>query len=295
VRMARSRLRLAHPARDGAEIRALGRALRLANPLQMLVFMRTRSFFFLAFLGVTALAAGCDGDPNPEPEETGTIPEQLEAFQVTVENDSGSPVSSSGTLAITGSEREFQIVLDDPAVGMALEIHTPGATPLTQLDGIDATVELSEMGMGGRSIVISDDDGPLYVGALGDSPGLNRVRELFGEGFVKWGAEVGTQTDGTFVWTYKPAVFATDDGDVELQPGEVDSIVVAGVEWRVVVSASYEVGTNPDADALPACSPESMLGFELLRVPEPAEITTIARLAEAPVAYVGCTAPGGEE
>jgi hypothetical protein len=175
------------------------------------------------------------------------------------------------------------------------DLHTPGATPLDSLDGVEATIELSDMGMGGRSIVISDDDGPLYVGSLGDGPGLDAVREIFGEGFVTWGDEVGTQTDGTFVWTYAPAVFATDNGEVELQPGEVDSIVVDGVEWRVVVSASYEVSANPDADEMPGCSPESMLGFELLRVAEPIEVATIARLAEAPVAYVGCTAPGGEE
>ena len=37
--------------------------------------MRTRSSFFLVLLGA-ALVAGCD----PEPEATGTIPEQLESF-----------------------------------------------------------------------------------------------------------------------------------------------------------------------------------------------------------------------
>ncbi len=262
--------------------------------------MRTRSSFFMAFLvGVSVFAVGCDKDPDPspepEPEVTGTIPEQLESFQITLENEPGAPVSKFGTLGITGADRQFEIAVDDPDLGMAFQVHSPGATPLTQLDGVDATVSLSEMGMGGRSIVISDDDGPLYVGSLGDGPGLAQVREIFGEGFVTWGEEVGSQTDGTFVWTYAPAVFATDTGDVELQPGEVDSIVVDGVEWRVVVSASYQVGTNPDAEELPACSPESMLGFELLRVVEPAEVATLGRLAEAPVAYVGCTAPGGEE
>jgi hypothetical protein len=256
--------------------------------------MRTRSSFFSVLLGATALAVGCANDP--EPEVTGTIPEQLESFQISMEDDSGQALSASGTIGVevTG-DREFQVFLAAAEGEKGFDIHSPGATPLGNLDGAEVTVSLSEMGMGGRSIVISDDDGALYVGSLGDGPGLAQVREIFGEGFVTWGKEVGTQTDGTFVWTYAPAVFATDDGEVALLPGEVDSIVVDGVEWRVVVSASYEVGTNPDADALPACSPESMLGFELLRVAEPIEVATIARLAEAPVAHVGCTAPGGEE
>lgn len=257
--------------------------------------MRTRAASLLALLGLSALAAGCHSDPEPEPEATGTIPEQLESFAVTIENDQGQLLSAAGLLTVAGEDRQFQIAVDDPAVGMAIELHTPGATPLGSLDGVDATVELSEMGMGGRSIVISDADGPLYVGALGDTPGQAQVREIFGEGFVTWGEAVGSQTDGYFVWTYAPAVFATDDGPVELLPGEVDNILVDGAKWRVVVSASYEVSDNPSADEMPACSPESMLGFELLRVAEPIEVATITRLEEAPVAYVGCTAPGGEE
>lgn len=255
--------------------------------------MRTRSSFFMASFVAVAVAAGCHTDP--EPEQTGTVPEQLEAFQVTIAEDTGSPMSLTGKLSIERvSERSFLISVEGSDLAGPIEIHSPGATP-ADLEGVDGTVELSEMGMGGRSIVLSDADGPLYVGALGDGPSQAQVREIFGEDFVTWGKAVGTQTDGYFVWTYAPAVFATDDGPVTLQPGEVDNIVVDGVKWRVVVSASYEVSENPDADEMPACSPESMLGFELLRVAEPIEVATIARLAEAPVAYVGCTAPGGEE
>lgn len=253
--------------------------------------MRSYVSLALLVLGAPLLGMGCDSSP----EETGTVPEQLEAFEIALDGDQGQPVSKTGTLAITGADRKFQLALGEGAEGLSLELHSPGATPLDALNGVDATVELTEQGMGGRSIVVSDDAGPVYVGALGDFPGLARVRELFGEGFVGWGEEVGTQTDGTFIWSYAPAVFATDDGEVALQPGEVATIVVDGVRWRVVVSASYQVDTDPDADALPGCSPESMLGFELLRIDEPVAATTIARLVDAPVAYVGCTAPGGEE
>lgn len=253
--------------------------------------MRTSSALVL-LAGLSALTFGCSNG-NPEPEVTGTIPEQLESLQVALTDDNGQVQTAQGVLAVTGSDRQFQIAVAG-GQNIVFDLHTPGASPIAALDGVDATVAFTEQGMGGRSVIVSDADGPLYVGALGDGMSLNAVDEIFGEGFVRWGKEVGTQTDGTFVWTYAPAVFATDNGEVELQPGNVTSIVVDGVEWRAVVSASYEVSTNPDADALPACSPESMLGFELLRVAEPIAATSIARAADAEIAYVGCTAPGGE-
>lgn len=87
----------------------------------------------------------------------------------------------------------------------------------------------------------------------------------------------------------------TDNGDVALLPGEVQVIEVDGVSWRAVLNVAYEVSTDPTAAALPGCSPDSMLGFEMLRVEEPKkiELTKVTRLVGAKVAYVGCTAPGG--
>ncbi len=245
-------------------------------------------------MAIGAVLAACSTQPGePEPEQTGTIPEQLEALEVTLGGDDGSLQSLSGVLQVTGADKEFTLQIGAGTEQVAIEVLSPGATPLGSLEGVEASVELTEMGMGGRSLIVSDDTGPLYVGVLGDGMALSAVESHFGADFVRWGDEVGSQTDGTFVWSYAPAVFATDDGDVELSPGEVASIKIDGLEYRVVVSASYEVGTNPDADELPGCSPESMLGFELLRVAEPVVAATITRLPEATVAYVGCTAPGG--
>lgn len=252
--------------------------------------MQTSSIALVLLAGLGLVASGCS---STDPQVTGTIPDQLESLQVALSDDTGQLRSAQGVLTVTGSDRQFEIAVAG-GQNVVFDLHTPGASPVAALDGVDATVEFTEEGMGGRSVIVSDAEGPLYVGVLGDGVSVNAVEEIFGKGFVRWGEEVGTQTDGTFVWTYAPAVFATDDGDVELQPGKVTSIVVDGVEWRAVVSASYEVSTNPDADALPACSPESMLGFELLRVAEPIAATSISRAADAEVAYVGCTAPGGE-
>lgn len=251
--------------------------------------MRKIAFLLVGLVG--ALVVGCDGgtDPEPEPEKTGTIPEQLEALEVTFA--SSQPIQVTGELSVTGSDREFHL-----SVGAEeLDLHSPGASPLANLNGLQGTVEVTEQGMGGQSIIISDETGVAYVGALGDGMSLNAVAEHFGSDFVRWGEQTGSETDGTFVWNYKPAIFATDTGDVELTPGEVETITVEGVDYRVVVSAAYTVGTNPDATELPGCGPEDMLGFELIRVVEPVVSAVIERLPDAVVAYVGCTAPGGDE
>lgn len=265
-----------------------------------------RPLFRLALATFTTalacFAAGCDngdatdGDSNPEPSTEGTIPEQLELLELSLTGLAQQQSSVAGALTVSGSAREFTItVAGEDAAAVELELHSPGASPLASLDGIDAAVRLTDEGMGGRSVIISDEAGIVYFGGVGDFGSTEAANEHFGSGFVTYGEKTGSQTDGMFVWTYAPAVFATDDGPVELLPGEVETIVVEGVKYRAVVSSSYEVGTNPDAEELPGCSPESMLGFELLRVDAAVDTSVVERLADHDVAYVGCTAPGGGE
>lgn len=234
-----------------------------------------------------------DTDPDSTPDP-GVVPEQLEALDVAITTGDAQLSTAAGLLAISGADRQFAVQIGTGPELVAVDLHSPGASPLTSLDGLDATVQFTEQGMGGRSVVISDATGPVYFGIVGDSPSLTPVADTFGSDFVSWGEPMGSEGDGTFVWTYAPAVFNTDAGPVELLPGEVDSIVVDGVEWRVVVTASYQVDIDPEASELPGCSPESLLGFELLRVAEePVTVSTLTRLPDAVVSYVGCTAPGG--
>lgn len=242
---------------------------------------------------VFACSESSETDTNPTPDP-GVVPEQLEALDLAITSGDNQISSSAGVLAISGADRQFAVQVGTGPELVAFDLHSPGASPLSSLDGLDATVQFTEQGMGGRSVVISDATGPVYFGIVGDSPSLAPISETFGADFVSWGERVGSEGDGTFVWTYAPAVFNTDTGPVELLPGEVDSIVVDGVEWRVVVTASYQVDVDPTASELPGCSPESLLGFELLRVADqPVTISKLTRLPDAVVSYVGCTAPGG--
>lgn len=246
-------------------------------------------------VGCLSLSAmwGCGSD---EPSSTGTVPEQLEALDVAASISQAGQVVAAGTLTISGSEREYALTVES-AEGdrVDIELHSPALSPLATLHDKTVEIELGPTEMGGRSLAISDEAGPAYVATAGDGAGIDLAEKVLGEGFATWGAEVGTETDGTFVWTYKKAVLAGDAGPVEVLPGEVTTLEVDGATWRVVVIASYTVDTNPDADELPACSPEDMLGFEALRVQAAAEEAPVRRLANAQVAYMGCTAPGGEE
>lgn len=244
----------------------------------------------IAFLFVAGLAAlaGCSDSPST----TGTVPEQLESLSVELPKDDGAAHKVSGTLAVTGADRAFQVSVAGSSP-LAFDLHSPGQSPLAQLDGKTATVELSSPGMGGRSVIVTDDSGLLYVAALGDIAGKTAIEKEMGANVVKYGTTVGTQTDGTFVWTYKKAIFTADEGEVTLAPGDVATLHFDGVPWRAVVTASYEVSTNPDADELPGCAPESMLSYELLRIGEPpaSPEVQLKRFTGSATAFVGCTAP----
>lgn len=259
--------------------------------------MRTGHFASAFCVAAMSLLVGC-GDSGPSeggPSVSGEIPEQLEALGITPGSGSAGASSLGGALTVEGSGRDYTLSIDAAGTTMSFDVHTPGASPLAGLAGDAMEIETTEGGFGGPSLFVSDSAGPRYIAVFGDGQAISAAEEHLGEGFVRPGDEVGWETDGTFVWSYRKAVFRTDDGDVALDPGQVETLRMGGASWRAVVIASYQVDTNPDADALPACSPESLLSFELLRVSEPpAAEAPLRRLADAIVAYAGCTPPGGE-
>ncbi|APR79247.1 Hypothetical protein A7982_04594 [Minicystis rosea] len=227
---------------------------------------------------------------------SGTVPEQLEALAVAPPGGSHSPTTLSGKISVSGSERDFTLAVDASGQQSSITVHSPGASPLAKLAGDAMEIETTEGGFAGPSLFVADADGPAYMGVFGDGAAITAAESRLGKGFVRSGDEVASETDGIFVWSYRKAIFKTDDGDVAMSPGEVKMLHFNGATWRAVVIASYQVDTNPDADALPGCSPESLLGFELLRVAEAiADQTPIHRLDKVEPAYAGCTAPGGHE
>lgn len=200
---------------------------------------------------------------------SGTPVEELEAIQIKAEM-STSELTLDGALTVTGEGRDYSLaVAGSPA---KIDIHTPGASDLSSLQGRAAKVTVRDsisIGEGGRVVVVSDDAGPLYVSVSNDEGDDNTT---FGEGFARWGEAVSTDEGTTFIVEQTPVVFKTDKGDVSVLPSEAAALTIGGAQYRAVVIAAYRVSVNPDADAVPGCDTPDMLSYELLRVeaaPEP--------------------------
>ncbi len=239
----------------------------------------TRSLPSVAVSVCLAALVGCGGT-----EESGTIPDQLEAFEIAGEQ-SYEAVERQGAVTVSGGERDFHLVLDDAAGPVDLAVHTPGMTDLKSLDGRTVTVTLEPMGLHEeRSVVVADEAGPLYVADVGHGVDAD---SLFGAGFVRYGETVGTSSDESYDWEYAPAVFKSDDGDVSVQPGNVASVVLGGATYRVAVIAAYKVTPHPDA-SLPCGGISDLLSYEILRVETAPAAAKLQRLQSAELAHLGC-------
>lgn len=233
----------------------------------------------IAALLCAAVLVGCGGT-----DESGTIPDQLEAFEIAGEQSYES-VERQGAVTVSGSERDFHLVLEDTAGPVDLTVHTPGMTDLRSLDGRTVTVTLAPMGLHQeRSVLVADEAGPLYLADVGHGVDTDA---LFGAGFVRYGETIGTSSDDSYDWEYAPAVFKTDDGDVSVQPGNAGSLVLGGATYRVAVIAAYKVTPHPDA-SLPCGGISDLLSYELLRVETAPTAAKIQRLQSAELAHLGC-------
>jgi len=216
--------------------------------------------------------------------------EQLEALNPAIEDvEDGQAYSLSGQLTVTGSEQDYAFsLLEDGGIdpSLAFDLHSPGSFDLTRLSG-EATVEVLSMAVfESRSIVVSDSSGPRYVADIGANAA--EVGEIVGMEPAERGEELGTGSDSTWGTSFTTAVFHTDDGDVELQPGDVDVLKFDGALWRVVVVAAYDREARPDA-ALPGCPLlEDVLSYEMLRVSEVSDPEVLSRPPGMDMAEVGC-------
>ena len=250
----------------------------------------------VSLLPALALIA-CDTEaPVDEKPPEGAI-DQLEAMEGTLVEgasalDDWDAVERTGTVTIDGMDGDYSLDVDDPAgdwsTAFVMDLHLPGQTELSELSGQILTVEAVEM-QGEewpRSVVISDEEGPVMVADAGyDSA---RIEEIFGEGFVSHGTTVGTAEDQTWQWSYTSVVFQTDEGPVYLLPGEVTTITIDGQQWRAAASAAYRRDAQPDA-ALPGCpTVQNMLAYELMRLSESVSDELLERAADVDAASIGC-------
>lgn len=128
--------------------------------------------------------------------------------------------------------------------------------------------------------------GPLYVLDMGLHAA--QTNDLFGAGFVAHGQTYGVDEDQTWSTSYTSLVFQTDEGAVEVLPGEVQELWVGGLRYRAAAIAAWTREAQPDA-ALPGCPvAEELLAYELIRVEQEVLTDAIVRAPGLEPATAGC-------
>jgi hypothetical protein len=235
----------------------------------------TSALWLRPMLMTAPLLAGMAACERPD----GSLDDQLEAFTIaSVAPDGASevlePVTLTGVAAATGAGRNRSLVVSTDAGEWALDLHLPGGSDLSVVDGQSVEIDLppsEQYDLWGRApFAIHDAAGPvLVVQMLGNAP--DAADALLGDGFARYGETVGYDERGSHEFHTKYAVIATDDGPLEVAPGEVHAIQVAGATWRFVLLAAYEVDEESGTfDAASKCiGPPDTLSFEMLRISEP--------------------------
>ena len=228
---------------------------------------------------ITIALLGCD-------TTSGEQPDQLEAPEAVYgDTDPEDSASITGENAVvSGGDRDWSVEVTDGAKASTVAFHVPGGSDLSVLEGAALDIELGDAwGDDTRRVRIDDESGPRFLVQLDADYGP--ASDLFGADFVSFGDEVGTGTMkddyGTWKVSYKKAVFATDDGAVEADPGEPFVATIDGKDWRIVVHASFEVTDEPNE--LPDCGGGigTTLSFEMFAVETPPALDAVAPLSGA--------------
>jgi len=233
----------------------------------------------LALMG----ALGCATDQAPEQLEALSV----EVVSTSVAADHVDGFAVTGLLSVSGEGRDFhlRVVGDNEA---SLDLHLPGESELTLLDGRTVTLELTGAvyGVGDRGVAIYDGSGLVFLAqnSWDDSLGAG----WFGESFATWGEPLFSERRDGATWTYTTAIFQDDSGEVELLPGEVVGLRARGQEWRAVVNAAWLVEDVGLFDT--ACAgPGDLLSFELLRAEtEGVDVDGVVEAESEREAVVGC-------
>jgi hypothetical protein len=230
--------------------------------------------------------AGCGGDSE------GDVPDQLERVDVQMRagGDSFEAVTRAGTLRISGKERDFQLTVDDGAEPLSVDVHSPGISNLAALEGKQAQLDLSvaDLATGTRTVLASDEAGPLYAADHGTGRAV--LEASFGKDFVSYGDEVGREERDGWDYVYRKARFTTDDGPVDLLPGDARTLPFKGSLYRVAVVAVYQSEPQPETP-VPGCGgSDDLLSYEMLRVEAPSDDQLIARPQNLGIATLRCDA-----
>lgn len=217
------------------------------------------------------------------------VVEQLESLTAVPDTEDMGILQFQGQLAVDGADGDFVLTItpDDGSAAATVTLHSPGESDLRSLDGDEVSAWMPAYAYGeSRSLVLTEADDVVYAADQGvDRDAVNT--RLGGEVVVP-GDPVGTSSDDTYDWTYRSVRIESDDGPVDLLPGEVEYVNLFDAVWRVAAIAAWDRTVRPGA-VLPGClAADSLLSYEMLRVSSAGEPEFRTRPTGEAAARVGC-------
>jgi hypothetical protein len=170
-------------------------------------------------------------------------------------------------------------------------VHAPGFPDLTAFDGITGFMSIVEVSPAGEaSLLVRDEyDGVIYLIETIEPDVL--TAEAFGGNFISLGNDLGVTSAHQGEMRIYSAMVLTDNGEVEVFPGEPQEILVGGVSYRVVVTAAWHRELDPSASFNCAIR-EDVLAYEVQRVePDTADTTPLVRDPLFPIEQGSCGLP----
>jgi hypothetical protein len=231
-----------------------------------------RSAALLATVAALSLAlAGSCADED-------VVPEQLEALTLSLTaggsgGASSATLEASGGATVTGQGRDFHV--DVGAGALAFDLHLPGMSELSLLDGREVTVAVTrETAAYVEQLTVTIDDASGIAFMASNVPGASST--------IGWGELVAEEEVDGVVWGYTRVAVQHDAGSATPLPGDVVDATIDGAAWRIVPHAAHRVedASGQESDCI---LPADVLGFEMLRVDEPVVPGRVDRPVELPM------------
>jgi hypothetical protein len=149
----------------------------------------------------------------------GTLPQMEDAgFQ---SEDWDDRLNSPGTLTVApgATNKDWDLALTNERGAWTFQIHSPTALDLSGLDGIEGVQYHA-----GYHVLLYDADGPLYAAYTHNDVVAPELQELLVDSEI-------LVADGGI--GFGSMIFDTDDGPVELRPGEVEPITYEGRHYEL--------------------------------------------------------------
>ncbi len=244
----------------------------------------------LVQLGVLNALVAC-GEDDPVSDYADATLEQA-----TVEPEEpleGSRRDSAGTLGGDPEGADMEVTVGTSTVF----VHAPGFPDLSPWLGASARMSVVEVAAAGDASMLVRDENDAVVYLLETVEPDVLTAEAFSAAFVSLGTDTGVTPAHRGEMRIYSVFVATDNGQVEVFPGEPQEIVVDGASWRFVLTAAWHRELDPGAD-LDCTIRSDVVAYEVLRVePGTADLTPLVRDPLFPIEQGTCglpPPPGGE-